>query len=149
MGTESLAEYLDIDLTEPVADEAAFIGRLNEQLPNGIRVQALAAVPARKSKTPATNLSCYTVSLAQHLTPGDRNALAAFLEQDTFSVSRTRKGRQRVLDIRKQVRSLVLRDEKSLEMQLLTREEKQPPSPLKFSGRCSAFQRASVWTWES
>jgi radical SAM-linked protein len=130
VGTESLAEYLDIDLTEPVTDEAAFIRRLNEQLPRGINVLALAVVPERKSKTPPNNLSCFTVSLTQHLTPGQKESLAAFLAQDTFSVSRSRKGRQTMLDIRKQVRSLVLRDEKSLEMHLLIQEGTAAAKPL-------------------
>ncbi len=130
VGTESLAEYLDIDLIEPVADEGEFIRRLNDQLPRGIRVLTLAGIPAMKSRTPPKNLSCYTVSLVRHLTSGERKALAAFLAQDTFAVTRTRKGRQKVLDIRKQVRSLVLRDEKSLEMHLLTQEGTATAKPL-------------------
>lgn len=130
VGTESLAEYLDVDLTEPVADEATFIRRLNDQLPRGIRVLALAGSPDKKSKTPPKNLSFFTVNLDRHLSPGEREALAAFLAQDTFPVSRTRKGRRTVLDIRKQVSSLVLRDEKNLEMHLLTQEGTATAKPL-------------------
>ncbi len=49
VGTESLAEYLDVDLTENIADEKIFLQRINSQLPEGITVLSVGEIPGKKS----------------------------------------------------------------------------------------------------
>lgn len=122
VGTESLAEYLDIDLTEAIAAKNELRSRLNNQLPSGIKVLSIAGVPDKTTDAAARNLCCYTVSLSRELSAEDRKNLKSFMECDSVTITKIRKGRQRLLDIRKVVQSLVVSGEKSLEMVLLSEE---------------------------
>jgi radical SAM-linked protein len=122
VGTESLAEYLDIDLLEEITDESIFLSRINKQLPSGIRILSVAGVPDKKSEAAVKNLTSYTISFDRNLSAEDRDTLGIFMGRDSFTITKTRKGRQRILDIRKQVESIHVSGENSLEMVLLSEE---------------------------
>ena len=130
VGTESLAEYLDIDLIEAIQDEAEFLHDVNAQLPAGITIQSVADVPDKKAGVGGKNLSCYLINLDHDLSAEDRDTLKSFMESDSFTITKIRKGRQRILDIRKQVESLVVTGDNSLEMVLLSVEGKAASKPV-------------------
>ena len=130
MGTESLAEYLDVDLTEAIADAGEFMRRINRQLPAGIQILTVTDMPDKKNDAAAKNLTCYGVSLDRGLSAEDRDALKSFMDSDTFTITKISKGRQRMLDIRKQVESLIMSGENSLEMVLLSEEGRAAGKPV-------------------
>ena len=130
VGTESLAEYLDIDLIEVIQDEAEFLQNINAQLPSGITIQTVADVPDKKADVAGKNFSCYQINLARDLSAEDRDALKSFMKSESFTITKIRKGRQRILDIRKQVESLVVSGDNSLEMVLFSVEGKAASKPV-------------------
>ena len=130
VGTESLAEYLDIDLIKEITAKQEFLLRINRQLPEGIKVLSVADMVDRKTEAAVKNLTCYTISLARDLSAEDRDALNNFMAGDSFTIIKTRKGRQRMLDVRKQVKSLAVTGHNSLEMVLLSQEGRAAGKPV-------------------
>jgi radical SAM family uncharacterized protein/radical SAM-linked protein len=122
VGTESLAEYLDVDLKAAVADENGFLLRINKQLPPGITILSVSDMPNKKTDAAVGNLTCYTVGLDRDLSTEDRDNLKSFMDRNSFVITKIRKGKQRKLDIRKQVESLFVSSDNSLEMRLLSEE---------------------------
>jgi radical SAM family uncharacterized protein/radical SAM-linked protein len=130
VGTESLAEYLDIDLIEKITDESMFLFSINKQLPAGIKILSVTGVPAKKTDAAVKSLTCYTINFDRELTAGDRDALISFMDNDSFNITKARKGRMRKLDIRKQVESLAVSANKSIEIVLLSEEGKAAGKPV-------------------
>jgi len=128
VGTESLAEYLDVDLIEPVTDAAEFMLRINRQLPAGFQILTVADMPDKTNHT-AGNLTCYRMSLNRYLSADDRDAIKNFLDSDSFSITKIRKGRQRRLDIRKQVKNMLISGDSSIEMVLFSQEGRAAGKP--------------------
>ena len=79
-------------------------------------------MPNKKTDAAVGNLTCYTVSLDRDLSTEDRNTLKSFMDRNSFVITKIRKGKQRKLDIRKQVESLFVSSDNSLEMRLLSEE---------------------------
>jgi radical SAM-linked protein len=129
VGTESLAEYLDVDLTEAISDERGFLFRINEQLPSGIKILSVAGVPDKKSDAEAKSLTCYSIALNRELSERDEESRESFMETESYTVTKIRKGKQRTLDIRKQVESLSISGNNSLEMILLSQEGQAASKP--------------------
>ncbi|UCD66566.1 MAG: TIGR03960 family B12-binding radical SAM protein [Deltaproteobacteria bacterium] len=129
VGTESLAEYLDLDLSEEIKDKSNFLLDINDQLPSGIRILSVAGVPERKSDAAVRYLTCYKIRLDRDLSSDDRDNLDSFMDKDSFTVKKMRKGRQRILDIRKQVKSIDVLEENSFEMILFSEEGKAAGKP--------------------
>jgi radical SAM family uncharacterized protein/radical SAM-linked protein len=130
VGTESLAEYLDIDLMEAITDENEFLHKINAQLPAGITIQTVADVPDKKVDAAVKNLTCYQINFDRDLSGEDREKLRSFMNSESYTITKIRKGRQRVLDIIKQVESLVVSGNNSLEMVLLSEEGKAACKPV-------------------
>jgi len=130
VGTESLAEFLDVDLIEAIADAGEFMLCINRQLPDGIQIISVADIPGKKEGAAAKNLTCYGIILERHLAAEDRSAIKSFMAADAFTITKTRKGRQRMLDIRKQVESLVVSGDNSLELVLIIEEGRAAGKPV-------------------
>ncbi|MFC1826459.1 TIGR03960 family B12-binding radical SAM protein [Thermodesulfobacteriota bacterium] len=130
VGTESLAEYLDIDLKEEIIDESEFLFLMNRQLPSGIHIMSVSGVSDKKTDAVLKNLTRYTISLDHALSAENRDALKKFMASDSFTIKKIRKGKQRILDIRKQVESLEVSGNNSLEMVLHTEEGKAASKPV-------------------
>jgi radical SAM family uncharacterized protein/radical SAM-linked protein len=153
VGTESLAEYLDVDLAAEITAENSFLHRINEQLPQGMRVLSVAEVPDKKKGTAAISRTCYRVSLDGELSAADRNSLKNFMESDSFTITKTIKGRQRLLDIRKQVESLAPSGADSLELVLRSQDGKAGGKPVEIlkallqltEDQCFALRIMKVW----
>jgi len=105
VGHESIAEYLDVELREPV-DTGAWPERLSAALPEGIDVTGVAPLADRApALQEAVTLVEYQVVVADaDGGPVDRDLLGSAvtrgLTSDSLLVTRTRKGRESVDDIR-------------------------------------------------
>ena len=105
VGHESIAEYLDVELREPV-DTGAWPERLSAALPEGIDVTGVAPLADRApALQEAVTLVEYQVVVADaDGGPVDRDLLSSAvtrgLTSDSLLVTRTRKGRESVDDIR-------------------------------------------------
>jgi radical SAM-linked protein len=115
VGYESNAEYLDVELTEPV-DVEALPDALTAALPEGIDVTGTCRLLDR---APALQESVTTVQFLVAVTdaqgtPLAREVLATTVNQaltgDSLVVTRTRKGRESDDDILPAIRSIVLLD---------------------------------------
>ncbi len=105
VGHESIAEYLDVELREP-ADTDSWPDRLSAALPEGIDVTG--AVPLA-DRAPALQEAVTLVEYQVVVADADGNAVdrdvlssavTRGLASDTLLVTRTRKGRESVDDIR-------------------------------------------------
>ena len=115
-GAESLAEYVDVSLDPVRAAEqgivpAALPAVLDELLPEGLHVEE--AVPVERSKDSLQQMvsSC---SWTMRLVGVDRVGLgvmvAALLAADTVPITRERKGREEIDDLRPSVLALAVAD---------------------------------------
>ncbi|MEW6594848.1 MAG: TIGR03960 family B12-binding radical SAM protein [Thermodesulfobacteriota bacterium] len=112
LGTESLAEYLYIEVGEPLGNLTVWQARLNQELPAGLSVEVMA--PASGDQ-PQRLLQGYEVSLPA------RPAAESFvrlLNSPQFVITVQRKGRERAIDVRPQVRHLGVRSDGVVEMTL-------------------------------
>jgi len=107
-GVESDAEIIDLELFEPCSAQEVTV-RLNAQFPEGIRVLEAVRLPA-KTPSPAASIreTVYALALPED-TPEDlprriEQALAA----ETIPVTRLKKGKEQVLDLRKDLRDIEL-----------------------------------------
>jgi radical SAM-linked protein len=127
-GHESVAEYLDVDLGEPV-EPITLPGRLSPALPVGIDVTAAAVV-----ERSADSLQ-HEVTSSSWLVQGDaRDGLAARIDEvlaaSEVVVTRERKGRPVTDDIRPAIRSLVLEPGHTLTCELATQPRGVRPAEL-------------------
>jgi radical SAM-linked protein len=111
VGHESEAEYLDVEFREPV-DLDALPYRLSEALPEGIDVTGAARLADRApALQEAVSLVEYRVSVGdRNGEPADeqvlRSGVQAALARDALPVTRTRKGRESIDDIRPAIRRI-------------------------------------------
>ena len=111
-----------------VTDAAEFMLRVNRQLPAGFQILTVADMPD-KTNDAAGNLTCYGMGLNRDLSAEERDAIKNFLDSESFAITKIRKGRQRRLDIRKQVKSMVISGDSSIEMVLLSEEGRAAGKP--------------------
>lgn len=113
LGTESLAEYLIVEVTAPLADPEETRAEFNRQLPAGFVVEGIALDSGRVEMR---LVSCYVIE------PGvvDPGILAAFLAASAYEIKVSRKGRERLVAARELVRDLRLDEAGRLELQLVS-----------------------------
>ena len=104
VGVASDAEYVDVELTEPM-DAVDFGRTLSAQLPPGLAFVAARAVFTSSALAAALNLASYQVTVAVPPTPGNlaaaRTALEAFASAEAvLYVRRTPKG-EKTMDVKK------------------------------------------------
>jgi radical SAM-linked protein len=128
-GHESLAEYLDLDVSDDQVVISSLPGRLTPALPVGIDVVAAAAVaPGADSLQHEVTSSTWVVEV------GDRDGLSGRI-QDVLAapeivVTRERKGRSVTDDIRPAIRSLVLQPDRTLTFELAVQQRGVRPAEL-------------------
>ena len=116
VGTESLAEYFIMDLPEPLTSTADTVHLLNSQLPPGLTIQSVAL---HSGKIPQNLQSSYTVTCPRPLSVEETSRIDEFLGREEFPLSRIRKGKKSVFDIRPLVATIVLETATSLRLELL------------------------------
>ena len=130
VGTESLAEYLDINLIEVISDESEFLDIVNTQLPAGITIKSVAEVSGKKGAAGVKKRTCYQIRFDQDFSEEDREKIKSFMNSESCVIAKLRKGKKGEIDIRKQVESLVESGNSSLEMVLLSKEGKAASKPV-------------------
>jgi len=113
LGTESLDEFVIIELSGPLRDLAGFTAGVNRQLPEGLRVAE--AMPTGKEYA-GTVATTYWLSLSQL---PSQEEIDAVLAQSSLPGVVVRKGRERRLDLRPLLAGLALTREGQLELSLL------------------------------
>jgi len=129
VGTASKAEFLDVDLTDAIADKSKFLLHLNRNLPRGISILSVDVVPGKMSDPDVKILPCYRICLARELSVADSEILQGFMAAESFIVTKTRKGRKRALDIRKQVKNIEVTGRDRLELILQYEGNKAASKP--------------------
>ena len=135
VGHESDAEYLDVELTEPV-DTAALAERLTPALPEGMpatgAVRLIDRAPALQESI--TEVQYRVATIDGHGRPVPEEVLGAAasgaLASDVLTVARVRKGKESVDDIRPALRSIEVGhdgDTPVLELALLTQSRGARP----------------------
>jgi radical SAM-linked protein len=128
VGHESDAEYLDVELTEPV-DTDALVERLTPALPEGMpatgAVRLTERAPALQESITEVHYRVATVDGRGEPVPGGVLAVAVSdaLARDELEVARVRKGKESVDDIRPVLRAIEVAhdgDTPVLELSLLT-----------------------------
>jgi radical SAM-linked protein len=122
VGLESLDEAADIQLETVVADPGEVREKINEGLPEGIRVLEIRPAGGRISLHDLARRTRYEIFLA-----GGRGSremqekMEKFLAADSFFLTRVSKGKSVQKDIRSRVEELSLdREEKKIECTLIT-----------------------------
>jgi radical SAM-linked protein len=139
-GYESEAEYLDLELVEPV-DLESLPSRLTAALPIGLEVDAVVALEER---APALQESVAAVTWQVEVTDDDGQAVPAEMLRElvagarsapVLEVTQVRKGRASIADVRPAIRSLDVLEARSstgssatVEMELLTQPRGAKPS---------------------
>jgi radical SAM-linked protein len=104
VGHESDAEYLDVELAEPV-DLARLAGVLSDGLPEGIDVTGTAALAERApALQEAITTVAYRVEVPDAPTVALGDAVRELLARDTVTMTVVRKGRETVEDVRPALR---------------------------------------------
>ncbi|MDH5298513.1 MAG: TIGR03936 family radical SAM-associated protein, partial [Desulfobulbaceae bacterium] len=129
VGTESLAEYLCVDLVEPLADPAAMVEELNRQLPRGFAVLRLEL--SGKSLSDGRIESCYQVALAR---PDLAEAVNRFLAGASFVLSLSRKGKERQIEARPLVREFSCREDGTVRLVMESAPSEAGVKPLELLG---------------
>jgi radical SAM-linked protein len=130
VGTESLAEYMDVDLKQPVADQEFIISSLNRQLPEGCEIVKVALSRDCKTNASAEMLTCYRIRLSRSLSQEDQDRLQGFLDKESITVSKVRKGKTRLFDIRKQVAELHILQNNKIELIQISHQDKASSKPM-------------------
>jgi radical SAM-linked protein len=104
VGHESDAEYLDVELAEPV-DLARLAGVLSDGLPEGIDVTGTAALAERApALQEAITTVAYRVEVPDAPPVALEDAVRELLARDTVTMTVVRKGRETVEDVRPALR---------------------------------------------
>jgi radical SAM-linked protein len=114
LGTESLAEYLQVELSEPVGDQAALLEMFNSQLPEGFSAISLAL---HSSKVEQSQRTCYHVSLGQKITENQVNTVSA---REKIEIRVLRKGKEKIIDAAPMIKRFFLLEDGSVELILHT-----------------------------
>ncbi len=103
LGTASLAEYLYVELTEPLGNLAMWQARLNQELPAGLTVEGVALASGDQ---PQRLLQGYEITLPR---PPEAAAFERLLNSEQFVITVLRKGQSREIDVRPQLHHLAVR----------------------------------------
>ncbi|HET97470.1 MAG TPA: TIGR03960 family B12-binding radical SAM protein [Desulfurivibrio alkaliphilus] len=134
LGTESLAEFLWLELTLPLADSEAARRALNRQLPSGLEILSLR--PGGRGQA-VRSLSAYRITLPRE---GERKfdprVAADLLANDEFVMTVQRKGKERTLDVRPAIHDCVVHGPGELELVLVQEASRPTVKPLEAAGAC-------------
>lgn len=112
LGMESLEEFFSISVQEET-DEKAIVGTLNQELPRGLRVHAIRK--ELKNRKTGEIPAHYTVTLKEGVFESSK--IEGFLKADCWEFQKTsKKGRIKVLDLKKMVENIAISSEKELSL---------------------------------
>ncbi|MGV1099407.1 TIGR03960 family B12-binding radical SAM protein [Thiovibrio sp. JS02] len=138
LGTESLAEFVIIELSEPLADLAGFAAEINRQLPDGLRVNTVLLAGKEHVGQVATT---YRIGLAAM--PG-KGEIAKVLARETLPAVVVRKGREREIDLRPLLAGLGQSADGQLELVMLSAPGQPGVKPLEMVAALFALPAAML-----
>jgi radical SAM-linked protein len=97
---ESEAEYLDVELSQPI-DLEALPAELTAALPDGMAVEAAIAIEPGTTSLQQAIVSCeWSIEIIGATEPGIRASLVEVMAASELPMERTRKGKSTVADVR-------------------------------------------------
>ncbi len=117
VGTESLCEYFIMDLPALLSNSSQTVDELDCQLPEGLTVTA---IELHSGKLPQSLLINYTITCPQPFTEQESANLDDFLASESHTITRSRKGKTREIDIRPLVSQGKLTAPNTLDLELIT-----------------------------
>lgn len=96
VGVESQAEYFNMELARPLTSLSDTVALLNSQLPETVRVLAIAVAPRNVAMSSVTSYMIHSEAFPADLP----ERIAEFLSRETFVIDRFRKNRHKELDLR-------------------------------------------------
>lgn len=139
LGTESLAEYLFIDVPESLHDLADWQDELNSQLPHGLLVTGIEKC-AQKS-IPVKVETDYLVDVFRQV---DSGAIDAFTATQEYFVTVIRKKKEREIDVRPQVVFLGLTNEGRISLTMKSEIGKAGIKPLEIISNVLALSKDEI-----
>lgn len=124
VGVESLAEFFDMDLAQPLASMQEAMALLNSQMPPTMRVRAVTFAPRGAA---GSSIACYEIQSLE-FPKGLHQKIGDFLARDSFVVDRFRKNRHRDVDLRPLVTRMAC-DGNRLWLELLGHQGQPGTSP--------------------
>lgn len=125
VGVESLAEYFDVDLDQPLNNPQITLDALNHEFPETIRVTAIEIV----GKGQQIDQEATYLIILPSLDTVIQDRIAAFLLAKEHIIERVRKRKRRQLDVRPLVHS-IQQEGKHLEITLVQRHGQAGISPI-------------------
>jgi radical SAM family uncharacterized protein/radical SAM-linked protein len=104
VGTESLVEYIDVEIYDSISEAAAFLARLNLQMPAGLQAMSIEFLGDRGGAHGTRQLFDYEITLPRMLSEDEAKKVAEFHGGESFVVGLTRKGKMKEYDVRPLVR---------------------------------------------
>ncbi|MFH1218097.1 MAG: TIGR03960 family B12-binding radical SAM protein [Pseudomonadota bacterium] len=125
LGTESLVEYLFVELHEPLTNLEEWQKELNRQLPGGLSISAI--TPCREKSLPDKMEVVYIIDIEGSK---EQSQIDFFMDSGEYFISVNRKKAERNIDVRPQVSSLRLVDGGRVELALFSETGKAGLKPL-------------------
>ncbi len=116
VGTESIAEYMDVDLSKTLTDTGQLMVSVNEILPEGFNVTGIETLTSLNETDRI--MTCYKIVLVRNSGPDNDIAekLKNFMGRSSYKIFRTRKGKKKELDVRPMIKKFVLEENGSIEL---------------------------------
>jgi len=118
VGTISNSEFFIMDLPELLPDPTATAALLSSKLPPGLEVNS---ITLHSGNLPAATENCYTLQLTRPIRDDEVEMAARFMAGDECIVSRTRKGKERKINIRPLITELTKNSDDTFIMRVISR----------------------------
>jgi len=129
VGTESLAEFLDIDLAEPLDEPVGLVVRMNGQLPPDLEIRDIEQFFSSPPCAATSVLTCYRIKLPRQPSATEKRKIADFMHTQNFFVKRQRKNGTTNLDIRPLVKEMETKDDGNIELVMCSESGKASSKP--------------------
>lgn len=126
VGTESYGEYFIMDVTAPLESTEKTKEKLNSTLAPGLEITG---IELHSGKVPQKMRVSYAIELSTAAGSNQKRLVESFLETSSFSVSKTRKGKTKEIDIRPIINVLSFTDPQNIALELIAESTKPGIKP--------------------
>ncbi|MCP3887614.1 MAG: TIGR03960 family B12-binding radical SAM protein [Desulfobulbaceae bacterium] len=141
VGTESMAEYLVMDLKTPLNSISTTIATMNETLAPGLVVTG---IELHSGKIPQKIKLYYTLTLETAATPEQLEKAENFLLCPTFTMKKTRKGKTKEIDIRPLVERFHFTTPQTLDIEMISESTRPGIKPVEALTEILGLNKDSV-----
>ena len=118
VGTISNSEFFIMDLPELLPDPGATATLLSSKLPTGLKINS---IELHSGNLPAVTETCYTLKLTRPVRDDEVEMAAHFLSTAEFVITRTRKGKERHINIRPLITELTKCSDDTFMMRVISK----------------------------